>query len=87
MASQVKELTFEAPITPANSQEFKNEMGVPCKGIMLVSIVNNTNPNEVFSAAPFIQFANSDNGIKLYNITGLTAGNKYTIRIICLAGP
>jgi hypothetical protein len=84
MSGQVKTIEFTAPVTSSNPVEVKNEMKGLCKGLWLVGLETVTNPNEVLSAAPFLQFTNGNGVIKITNITGLTSGNKYRATVICL---
>ena len=81
MAAQVQDITAVAPI---NNTTFKREVGLTCSGIIVVSVVNVSNPGEILTTAPFAQFVNTDAGIRVTNITGLTAGQRYRIRLICL---
>jgi hypothetical protein len=81
MQAQVQDLTVTAPVTDAS---FKRELALPCTGIMVVAVTNINNPGELLSTSPFAQFVNTDGGIRITNITGLTAGQKYRVRLICL---
>jgi hypothetical protein len=53
---------------------------------MILEVVPET-AGELLTTAPFAQFSNTEAGISIYNITGLTTGNKYRIKFVCLAGP
>lgn len=84
IACQVKELTFTAPITQLRPLSFINELRRPCRGVLLINAENISDANAPLSAAPFIQFTGAADQILITNISGLTNGKQYRIKIICL---
>lgn len=73
-------LDVTAPVT---SLKVKNSQGGIMRGAQVLSCVNKNDPNDPILAAPFVQFLTADNDqMNITNITGLTAGKTYTIRII-----
>jgi hypothetical protein len=84
IACQVKELVLTAPITQAKPASFVNTLGRPCRGVLLINAENLSDANSPLTAAPFIQFTGAADQIVITNISGLTSGKQYRIKIICL---
>ena len=73
-------LDVTAPVT---SFRIKNTKGGTFGGAMIISVLNRTNPSELIANTPLIQFDNTkDSQFLIKNVSGLTAGNRYNIRII-----
>lgn len=67
---------------PVTNFKVKNSQGGVMRGATVDYCVNKASPNEALTSAPFVQFTTASDGqIVITNITGLTAGNTYTIRI------
>lgn len=78
-------INIQAPLS-ANPYFLKTDLKGICRGIMVLNVTNLTNNNAVLTAAPFVEYdLVSNTEIKIKNITGLTDGNKYTIRIVLFA--
>lgn len=76
-------IQFTAPASKASPIKTKTELNTNCIGTLITSVENLDNNNEILASAPFIQFNNSDdNQIQIYNVTGLTSGNRYRVRVI-----
>lgn len=85
---QYKQLTFtiNADGTLPVSASFPLTTTGQPKGMQVIQVVNNTNVNTPLTAAPFISYSiNASNMAVLTGITGLTAGNNYTINVIVYA--
>lgn len=54
----------------------------PCKGAMVLRVINNSSTSALLSTAPFIEFESTVGQITIKNITGLAANNKYTVRVV-----
>jgi hypothetical protein len=80
MRAQIKEIKVTAPLS--NPIFVKNELGLPCKDIWITNVTN-VSDTTYLSAAPFIQFDNVANQIRINSIVGLSAGKTYIIRFIC----
>jgi len=59
-----------------------NNPGVPVLGISVLSATNKDNPAIYPTGYPFISFTQTDSGILINNITGLQAGQRYSLRIV-----
>ncbi len=78
-------ITVTAPLS-ANPFFLKTDLKGICKGSSILQVTNLTNNNAVLTEAPFMEFdLVSNTEIKIKNITGLTSGNKYSIRIVLFA--
>ncbi len=65
--------------------KIKNTSASPIRGAQVLSCTNKSTPTDPLLAAPFVQFTVATDGqINISNITGLTAGKTYTIRILFL---
>ena len=51
-------------------------------GTQVIKVVNNTNSSSYPTSGVFISFTETNNGIEINNVTGLIAGNTYTLRIV-----
>lgn len=68
--------------TPINNFKIANPRGGTFRGATIDYCVNKNDSTEVLTQAPFAQFTVSNDGqIVITNITGLSAGKTYTIRI------
>jgi HAMP domain-containing protein len=73
-------LEITAPVT---GLKVKNTLGGVFNGHEILNISNKTNPSEIIQYKPYVSFTTTNDGqILITNIGGLTAGNKYNIRII-----
>lgn len=82
MAGQETVLDIRLLPTTDEPLFFKSTMRSPCKGIICIAaevVGAGTAP----TGQPFFTFENSGNNIKVTNITNLTAGTRYSIRIYC----
>lgn len=84
MAGQETELDITTLPTSANPIYFKSTMRSPCKGIICIAAEVNGNGTPP-TGQPFFTFENAGRNIKVTNITNLTSGTRYTIRIYCFA--
>jgi hypothetical protein len=78
------DLQVTAPVNSANPIFIKNASKIPIRMILCgdaVTAQGGTPP----TGAPFFTFETSGNEVKVTNITNLTAGSKYTLRIYCLS--
>lgn len=82
--AQVKELELIVGSNgiPTSSVSFSSTLKGTCKGLMVVRVENLTNSVAYPSGAPFISFSDNAGQITINHITGLTAGNKYRLRVI-----
>lgn len=85
LAAQETSLDVTAPINSTNSIFFKKSTlkGI-CKGITCIEAIPQDNGTPV-TGQPFFTFEDSGNNIKVTNITNLTAGSRYILRIYCYA--
>ena len=51
-------------------------------GTQVIKVVNNSNSSSYPTSGVFISFTETNNGIEINNVTGLIAGNTYTLRIV-----
>lgn len=72
-------VTFTAP---ARAVSVRNTLPLPITGANILRVDNITNPNEILESAPFVQFTNGQGQVIINNITGLTPGNDYRVRIV-----
>jgi hypothetical protein len=76
------DVTFEAT-APITNLKVKNTQGGVLNGHEVLNVVNKSNPSEVIQFKPYVTYtATNDGQLLITNIGGLTAGNKYVIRII-----
>jgi hypothetical protein len=83
---ELKELTLTmgASGAPTESIQFKNELGINIKGMIVARVENVTNPSSYPATAPFVTWDETNFLVTVKNITGLTSGNKYKIRLITI---
>lgn len=68
---------------PVVGLKVKNTQGGSMRGAEILSCLNKNDPSDPLLGAPFIQFQMAQDGqIQINNITGLTSGKTYTIRIV-----
>lgn len=84
MAGQETVLDIRTLPTTTNPIFFKSTMRSPCKGIICIAAEINGN-GVAPTGQPFFTFENAGNNIKVTNITNLTEGTRYSIRIYCFA--
>ncbi len=73
-------LDVKAPVT---ALKLKNTQGGQMRGCEVLYCVNKADNSDPLIAAPFVQFTNGDdNQLTIQNITGLSAGKTYTIRMV-----
>jgi hypothetical protein len=82
--TQIVEVSVTAPITAARPLEFTRTINGLCKGIVVVELTNLDNAGEVLTTSPFCQFSNGESTVRVTNITGLTSGKRYRIRLLCM---
>jgi hypothetical protein len=75
---------FVTEITVIAGQEarIRNELPVPIRGSTVLRVDPLTVSNELLTSAPFIQFTNGNSQIIINNITGLTPGRSYRLRVV-----
>lgn len=67
---------------PVTNFKLANPRGGIFRGATVDYCVNKNDSSDVLTSAPFVQFTTSGDGqIVITNITGLTTGKSYTIRI------
>lgn len=67
---------------PVANFKLANPRGGIFRGATVDYCINKNDPTEALTQAPFIQFTTASDGqILITNITGLTSGKTYTIRI------
>lgn len=59
-----------------------NNPGVPIIGITVIYAINQNNSAIYPTSAPWVSYVQIDGGILITNITGLQAGQRYSIRLI-----
>lgn len=69
---------------PTTVASFQTIVTGKVSGIPVVRAINNTNVNVYPTGAPFISFSQNSNILQIQHITGLTAGDKWslTLRIL-----
>jgi hypothetical protein len=83
--AQIVELEFNAPVS-ANQVTIKNPVKGNVGSIIVLRVQNITNSNATLSSAPFVEYSIlQNNQLQILNITGLTASNKYLIKLLLLA--
>jgi|LakMenEpi03Aug12_release.lakeMendotaPanAssembly.Ray.scaffolds.fasta_scaffold699169_2 hypothetical protein len=63
----------------------RNTLPSPITGAQVLRVDSLTNPNEILETSPFVQFTNGQGQLIINNITGLTEGNQYRLRIVFFA--
>lgn len=85
IAGQETSLDITAPVNSANPIFFKKStLKGTCKGITCIEAIPQNNGIAV-TGQPFFTFEDSGNNIKVTNITNLTAGSRYILRVYCYA--
>jgi hypothetical protein len=82
LSGQETELTVTAPVSSTNPIYFKSNLKGNCRMIICGSAqtISGTPP----TGTPFFTFEMSGANIKVTNITNLTSGSRYLLRIYCL---
>jgi hypothetical protein len=81
---QVQDIVTIGPLNNNNAITFKREFNFPCTGIVVLAANPADNPNALLSTAPFVQFVNTDTGVRITNITGIPGGERYRLRLLCV---
>lgn len=72
---------------PTISTSFKiSSTTIKVIGCQVINATNNTNSSVIPTGQPFINFSQNNNIININNITNLTAGNNYTLKVIAWYG-
>ena len=73
-------LDITAPVT---DYKIKNTQGGVMRACQVLSCINKNQPSDPLTSAPFVQFVMSTDGqFIINNITGVTSGKTYTIRML-----
>ena len=76
-------LDITLDVTAPVNLKIKNSQGGQMRGSEVLYCVNKNDNSDPLIGAPFVQFLNGDNDqLQITNITGLTSGKTYTIRIV-----
>ena len=81
MAAQETVLDVTGPVNAANPVYFKSNLKGTCKGILCVEAL--TTSGTPPTGSPFFTFEMSGSNIKVTNITNLTNGSRYSLRLYC----
>jgi hypothetical protein len=84
ISAQIQEITIVAPINAQKTVSFRRTLRGQCQGVWIVNVDNLDDANTQLSNAPFVQFTNGQDTIIINNITGLTDGTRYRLRLICV---
>jgi hypothetical protein len=83
--AQIVELEFNAPVS-SNQVTIRNPVKGNVGSIVVLRVQNITNSNATLTSAPFVEYSIlQNNQLQIRNITGLTASNKYLIKLLLLA--
>jgi len=81
-----QETVLDVRVLPTANEPifFRNTMRGQCRGIICIAaeVVGNGTPP---SGQPFFSFENAGNNIKVTNISNLTSGTRYSLRIYCFS--
>lgn len=78
------ELTVNNEGVPTTTTRFNSSVVIP-RGTYVINVINQTNPSEILTSAPFIGYTPDGNGINKINyITGLQPENRYLVTFIVL---
>jgi len=80
----VKDLTFQVDSTgkPTTPLIFPITFTSQCQGISIINVLNKTNSSSYPTGGVTLSFTQVQTGLQVNNVTGLIAGNTYTIRVI-----
>lgn len=80
----IKDLTLQVDAngTPTSPITFPVNFTGQVQGLLALNVTNKTNSNSYPTSGVFVSFEQTQNGILIKNITGLVAGNSYTLRIV-----
>jgi hypothetical protein len=87
--SQIKEISFYKTATvPSKSTpiQFKNTMPVKPIGVIVLKVQEDMSDPGVLSNAVSIDWTYSNNDIQIRNISGLTNGTSYKIKVLVIGG-
>lgn len=78
-----KEISYipTATGTPEISSGFQIDFNGRVLGLQVIRVENKTNPNTFPTGGVFITFSQEGTQVNINHITGLVAGNTYTIRV------
>jgi acetaldehyde dehydrogenase (acetylating) len=84
---QIKDIdiTVDATGKPTSAVVFKSTLKTSSQGILVIKATNLTNSDIYPTGAPFVSSSENNSQITINNVTGLQAGQKYTLRIISIA--
>jgi hypothetical protein len=77
------EVTVNSNGVPVNSTVLNTGV-VQAKGVIVLKATNLSNSAGFPTGAPFVSFNIVNNGIQIIHVTGLTAGNRYSLRLLTL---
>ena len=77
------EVTVDASGTPFNQTTIVTDIPKP-RGIIVVKADNLTNSTLYPPGSPFVSFNIIQNGIQITNVTGLSPGYRYNLRLLTL---
>ena len=82
--AQLKEITVtvDGSGTPTTTTSFKTTLRSNAYGVMCIRAL--AADNSYVTAAPFVSYVEGSSSITIRNITGLTAGIKYTLRLLVI---
>lgn len=75
-------VTVDANGTPTNNAQFNLNTATKIIGTMVVSATNNANSKVYPTSQPFVSFSQNGATITINNISGLQAGNSYSLTIV-----
>jgi hypothetical protein len=87
--SQIKDIEFTYSAvypTKANPLQFKNSMPVKPIGLIPLKIQVNSSDPAVLTSATTLDWTYSGSDIEIRNITGLTVGVSYKIKVLVIGG-
>lgn len=81
------DVSVDANGYPRQPVEIRTKLRNNCKGAMVVRVDNLTNPGVYVPLAPFVHFEQAQTtSVRITNIRGLTADNKYRVKLLLLGG-
>lgn len=78
--------SVNSPTTPKESTKFKNNLTNTIKGVLVISVENLTNTNSIPTSAVQVFFSENSKIVTVSGVTGLTANNKYRIKLLTIGG-
>lgn len=74
-------LTVDSTGTPTSQISFQTGINLVSKGCVVIKATNQTSSSVFPTACPFITYTETNNLIKIINVSGLQANNKYSLVI------